>query len=668
MLRQLRSAEKMKKVIWIGLLLIVVPSFVAFYGWSSYSNTSGNKPITAAKVKFGLMDTAEVDQLDMHRAEQMARGQFMSYARNNNVSLDPAGLDKFVGSREIVDQAINLEILRHYAKEHGIVVTPNDAVEELAKQIPPEQRKMLPEMLRRQNMTWDQLVQQTQDGMLMQRVRDTLGAQTRVTQYEAWLDYELKNEQLTADYVRLDTSDFVSSVTVDDKGLDEYFKQNIAKYRVPDQVQYQYVLVTKDDLKTSITVTEDEITSYYTNNQEEFRQPRTAQVRQIFILKPTPSPKQSAEELTSATEAARAKANDVHQRIVKGEDFAALADQFNEETRRVPREDANTTSPDAQTTAGGYLGLVSETKMKAYYGDEWTSSVFNLKPGAVSQVIETPRGFAITKADSIKEGLVDPLDKVRKQVVEKIRTQKVEPLFEEIGNAMRDLPEGTSLQKLAEVTSRTVQSTAKVDRRADFLPGVGLLGEFKEAVMDLQKGGRSDVMSDTNRHLVMEVTEEFPAHDPSLDEVREQVVQGYKEMKAREMAKAKAEKLAKASNLQDLSKAAVEAGTTVTTSRPFTRTDVATVLGPVQDFNESSAGAHEGTIKMSALGDPSNPQGFVVWHLGKVTDPSRAEFAKQLGKVTQELAQQKREILLLEYLRDQRQKLKDNIEISQAYR
>jgi peptidyl-prolyl cis-trans isomerase D len=673
MLRQLRSAEKIKKIIWIGLLLIVIPSFVAFYGWNSYSNTQGARPMTAAKVKFGLFDTAEVDQPDMQRAEQMLRGQYASYGRNHNMQLDPATVEKLAGPREILDQAINLEILRHYAKEHGIVVTPQDAVDELARSIPQEQRPQLDMYLRQQGMSFGQYLERTQDAMLMQRVRDSLAAQARVTHYEAWVDYQLKNERLIADFARFDTADFTTSVTVDDNELQSFFKQNIAKYRVPDQVKYAYVLVTREDLKTSLTITDDQVTSYYQEHQEDFRSPRTATVRQIMVKKPNArdAGTTSAEALTSATEVARVKAEDIYQRIVKGEDFATLANEFNEETRTPPREDAETTATDNNTTAGGMLGTVSEARMKSFYGDEWTSAVFNIKPGAVTQPIETQRGFFIVKPESIKEGLVPPLDKVRAQAEEKLRAELVEPLFEEVGERLRHVAEneGTGLQKLAQETSRTVQTTEKVDRRADFVPGIGLLGEFKEAVQDLQKGGRSDVMSDQARHLVMEVQEEFPAHDPSLDEVRTQVVQAYKEKKGREMAKAAAEKVkGAAKDLESLRTAVVEAGTTLTRTRPFTRSEAATVLGPVQDFVNASAGARKGSVSMNVLGDPENPQGYIVWSLETVTEPSRAEFAKQLGKLSQELENNKREVLLQEFLRDQRKKLSDNIEISKAYR
>ena len=48
MLRQLRSAEKMKKVLWIGIIVLVVPSLVAFYGFGQGgAGTSKNAQVIA---------------------------------------------------------------------------------------------------------------------------------------------------------------------------------------------------------------------------------------------------------------------------------------------------------------------------------------------------------------------------------------------------------------------------------------------------------------------------------------------------------------------------------------------------------------------------------------------------------------------------------------------
>jgi len=673
MLRQLRSAEKIKKVLWVGLLLVIIPSFVAFYGWNTYSNTATGAPMAAqAEIDYGLFDDKEIGTLELRSAENSLKGKLSQYGRTFNVPVDQQAIERLAEPREILEEAINLEILRRYAEEHGIAVSTNEAVQAIRRMVPPEQQPMLQNYLRQSGISEQQYVEEQRQNLLLNKVQQTLGSNVRVTHYEAWLDYLLRNERLLVDFVRFDAADFATSVTVDDQELAKYFQENVAKYRVPDQVQYSYVLVKKDDLKTSVTVSEDEITSYYTNRQEEFRLSPTATVRQIMVKKPNMrelGTTATAEALTSATEEARAKAEDIYQRIAKGEDFAALADQLNEETRTVPREDANTTATDQQTTAGGFLGTVSQARMRAFYGDEWTSSVFALEPGSVGRPIEASRGFFIVKLENKSQGAMQDLEKVRPVVEERVRTQKVEPFFQQIGDQLNQAAgQYTGLKQLADVTSQTLRTSPKVAREADFIPGLGLLGDFAEAVRDLRKGGHSEVMSDATRHLIIEVTEEFPAHEPKLEEVRDAVVQGFREAKSREMAKKAADEVkAKAKDLATLEAAATDHNTTVTRTRPFTRTEAATVIGPVTDFLISSAGAKKGDVAVDTLGEEKNPSGYLVWLLSETTEPPKTDFARDLGKITQEIMQRKQEIATIEFFRDRRKALEGRIKIHEAY-
>ena len=205
----------------------------------------------------------------------------------------------------------------------------------------------------------------------------------------------------------------------------------------------------------------------------------------------------------------------------------------------------------------------------------------------------------------------------------------------------------------------------QIDKSATFFPGIGLLGDFAEIIGDLQKGGRSDVLSDTNRHLVIEIKEEFPAHLPELTEVREKVEKAFKDMKAVEIAKTTAEKLkAKATNFDQFQAAVVELGTTFTKSRPFTRKDVATVLGPVAGFLQDTAGAHKGDVLVNVLGTKAEPTGYVVWHLSQVTEPSKAEFARELFTITREIQTQKESVLLQEFFRKKQKELSAKLKIN----
>lgn len=674
MLRKLRH-EKFMRGVMIAVLAIVIPSFVVFYGWTKRTSPGGLPEGVAATIKFGAFgDKLEVRQHDMALARQVLLNKIQGYARLANEEIDPKTVEELATPAAVVREAINLKLLERFAKEHGIIVTEDEVIAELQRQIPPEQRPMAMRYIeQRTGMSFDQYVARQTYAQLLSRVRDLLAARTRVSVYDAWLAFKAKKEKLVVDYVKLLADDFKGKVSVTEADLRKYYEAHQKKFEVPDQVEYAYLLVRKNDLRTSVTVTDDDVTSYYQAHLEDFRLAPRAKVRQIFFAKPKDDPDNplSPEELTSRTQEVRVRATEIFQRIVKGEDFAALADRYGEESPKppLPADDEATTASDEATTAGGQLGWIDRNTAQTFYGDEWTSAVFNLAPGAVHPPVESAIGFHILKLDDRKEGSVQPLEKVREIIRQRLVDEKTKPIFDELGAELRKQSQKfTSLEKLAEVMKLAVQTTGKVDKGTLFLPGIGFLGDFQEAIQDLQKGGRSDVLSDANRHLVIEVRQEHPAHVPPFEEIRDKVEEAYRLEKARELARAVAEDIkSKAVNLEALRAAAVEKSTTVTRTPPSTRKELLQMLGPIPKFDELVEQMKTGQTELAAIGPEDQPLGYVVWHLTERQQPDQEDFRKELPKLIPEVLDRKVEILINEYLRDQWQKLGPRIKIDPAF-
>jgi len=674
MLRQLRSAEKMKRILWFGLLILIIPSMVAFYGFGSGNFGSGlHKGGDAATIKYPDGTEGKIGATELRFARNYLESNLTRYAQDQGTMLDTLAISELSNSRALLDQAVNLDILRHYAESHGLTATMDEVLGFFHQVTTADQRRQLVEQWRMQGRTAEQVMEEERQGRVLQKAADAIGAQARVTHFEAWNKYKTDNESIVANFVKFNPSDYMTSVSVTDAGLKKYFDDHLQTFRIPDQVIYKYVIVRKDDLKTSITVSNDDVTSYYNHNQEEFRLPRKVAAHQIFLKVPTPDELKttSPAAITSATLAITKKANDLYEQAAKGGDFAALANANTEEANFPPRADAGTTATDSLTTAGGNLGMISEDVARTWYGDEWTSSVFSQKPGAITRPIRTSHGFAIVQVNNIIEGDIQPLEQVKPVIENKIRDAKAEPLFEQVGEKMNDLAANVDggLERFAALTSTTVHSTPKVNVGERFIQGIGLLGDFQDPIADLDKGTRSDVLSDSQRHLVIQATEEFPAHDPKLDEVRSRVEQAYKLELASQKAKEKAEELlTKSTNLNAFEQALRDAGTTYTRTRPFTRPEVAAVFGgPVVDFAKKTVNLKKDSFQMTEVGRQGQPASYVVWYAAQVTEPSKTEFAKDLGEINERLAQKKQQITVLEYIRDMRKKLEGRIKIDENY-
>jgi len=155
------------------------------------------------------------------------------------------------------------------------------------------------------------------------------------------------------------------------------------KQVIESEVKVQYIL--DKELAKGLKVSLGEIKSYYRRNNADYIVPERVRVRQI---------------VTDSLE----KAREVHERILKGENFAKLAVN-------------HSLSPDR--AQGGDLGFFA----KGSFPKEFDDACFKLKKGAVSPIVKSDYGYHIFK-------LLDRLPPGRKPLLE-AATEIHQKLFEE---------------------------------------------------------------------------------------------------------------------------------------------------------------------------------------------------------------------------------------------
>ena len=146
--------------------------------------------------------------------------------------------------------------------------------------------------------------------------------------------------------------------------------------------------------------TSDEIKQYYEAHKEEFDTPEEVVLADLFLSTDGKTPEEAA--------AVRQKAEDLHNRITKGEDFGQLATRYSE---------ASTASQ------GGSLGAFKRGALSKQIEDV----VFAMNKGEVTDVIQVKTGFEIFKVMNRFEAGVQPLEKVQDAITNKLYEQKMEP-------------------------------------------------------------------------------------------------------------------------------------------------------------------------------------------------------------------------------------------------
>src|ERR1051325_4799011 len=159
--------------------------------------------------------------------------------------------------------------------------------------------------------------------------------------------------------------------------------------------------VQQAEVMAKISVTEDEAQAYYAAHKTEFTTPSEIMLRQIVITVPSSDRGVNVAQ----DDAAKAKAEDVRHRAMAGEPFARLVAEVSDEAAK-----AN----------GGLIGPIKSDEI----APALQTMLEKLKPGDVSEVIRTQRGYQIFQLESRTETKVKSFDQARQDISDKIADEK----------------------------------------------------------------------------------------------------------------------------------------------------------------------------------------------------------------------------------------------------
>jgi peptidyl-prolyl cis-trans isomerase C len=140
-----------------------------------------------------------------------------------------------------------------------------------------------------------------------------------------------------------------------------------------------------------ITITEAKAQAFYKDHPEVFKSPEMIRARHILI-----KVEQGATEEDKKKR--KAKTEEVLEKLKKGEDFAKLASEV---------------SDDLGTKAkGGDLDFFAKGSMIPAFEE----AAFALKPGELSNMVETEYGYHIIKLEEKKESVLEPYETIKEKV------------------------------------------------------------------------------------------------------------------------------------------------------------------------------------------------------------------------------------------------------------
>jgi peptidyl-prolyl cis-trans isomerase C len=161
---------------------------------------------------------------------------------------------------------------------------------------------------------------------------------------------------------------------------------------------FQYL---QKEVISKVKVTEKEAKAYYDKNPDLFKSPEQVKARHILIQVPKEASDEEKKKL-------KEKADEVLKKVKAGEDFTKLAAEYS--------DDPGTKSK------GGDLGFFSKGSMVPAF----EQAAFSLKPGEVSELVETEFGFHVIKIDEKKEAVSEPFETIKEKVTKQALREKQE--------------------------------------------------------------------------------------------------------------------------------------------------------------------------------------------------------------------------------------------------
>lgn len=310
---------------------------------------------------------------------------------------------------------------------------------------------------------------------------------------------------------------FAASVKLDDAMVKAFYDANLKRFKTADQVKLEYVTLSQDAMAQTITISDADAKAYYDKHAGEF----SSEERKVSHILLTVDAKAPPAEKAKVKAQAEALLKDVRANPAR---FAELAKAQSQDPGSAPN--------------GGDLGFFGRGVMTKPF----ESVAFAMKPGQISEVVETEFGYHILKLDAVKGS---DFESQKAAVIDKLRKQKAASTYRAAVEKLTDVAyqQGDSLKGVETALNlKAVQSdlVSRAGKAGDPLLGNAKLLEaaFSEDVLK-KKHNSEPVDVGNNTMVVVRVAEFQPARQRTLAEVQAEI---RAELTAREGAKLAAER------------------------------------------------------------------------------------------------------------------------------
>lgn len=586
--------RKHNRVLQFLLALLIVPSFI-LVGVQGYSRYTEGGNATVAKVDGHSITQAEWDQAHQRQIERV---------RQQMPTVDVKQLDTPEMRQRTLEQLVQEQVLANAAQRMHLqasnerVIQALNSMPELAALRGPDGRlntEQYKQLLQAQGLTPEAFEARVRQDLTRRQVVAGIVESALGPERAARAAFDALMQQRQVRVQRFDTKDFLGQVQPTDAQIQAYYDQpaNQAQFRTPEQATIEYVVLDANALKASVTVPEQELRDYYEQNASRYGTPEERHAAHILVKAEKSAPAADREKAKARAQALLAEAR---------KNPAAFADLARK----------NSEDPGSKEQ-GGDLGFFSREAMVKPFAD----AAFALKPGELSEVVESDFGFHVIKLLEVRGGQKKPFEEVRATIEDEIKRQIAQRRFSEAAEQFSNLvyEQSDTLQPVVD-RLKIEKKTATVQRQVQ-PGGEGPLSsqKFIDAVFSPEtlrnKRNTEAVEVGPSALASARVIQHQPARVPPLAEIKDRVRERVAVAQAAELARKAGQAREQALKQGNADLAGLSEPLTVS------RRDPAGLARPVVDAVLRTDATKLPVVAGVDLGDA----GYVVTRLEKVQPP-----------------------------------------------
>ncbi|HXN72299.1 MAG TPA: peptidyl-prolyl cis-trans isomerase [Candidatus Acidoferrales bacterium] len=523
-------------------------------------------------------------------------------------------------AKQVLDQMILTRALAVEAQRLGISVTPQEESERIKQLLPSAweggtwaKDRYVAEVQNRTGMSVPDFESFLRDDMLKEKFHQLVTDSISISPSEIQDEFRRRNEKVQIEYALVKPEELASSIHPSDSELSAFYTKNAARYQIAEKRSARYALLDLAKLRESIPMNDDVLRAYYNSHIDQYKVENRAHVEHILFKTVGKTDAEIAE--------IRQKAEDVLKKARSGANIEDLAKKFSED--------------DGTKAKGGDLGWIVEKQTVP----EFEQAAFSLPKGQISDLVKTQYGFHIIKVLDRETAHTKSFEEVRGSIVPIVAEEKAAQDANNISAQMASAVRQSNRQSLDDLAKKFNLQLGETPVVSITEP-VGNLGntpELHQALFQLRPGELSQPLQIPQGFVILTPKDIQPAHQGTLAEVRDRVLADYQQEKSIELARTKAEDLAKrVQGGESFDQAAKALGLTLVTSEPFART------GSVQNLGAAKLLEPAFGMKIGQASPATQISGnWLVYRVTTHDAPNPDDLAKQSDQIKQQLLQGK---------------------------